>query len=294
MTTPIVRGDPKSIAAYYEQTWFDYRTLWLNSTNRAMHFGYWDDLTSGHAESLINMNKVLAARAEPKAGDLVLDAGCGVGGTAMWMAERYKVRVAGVTVTPAQVVRATRYSRERGLEGKAIFGLQDYCHLAFADETFDIVYGLETINYAVDKRDFVAEAYRVLKPGGRLVVQDGFKVDRTFSDEETALQESWLAGWMVPNLASLREFARWTAEAGFEKVTEEDCTDNVRKSCRRLYRVTMGLYPMAAGLRKLGFRSEIQHANVRAARDQWLAMKRGLWGYGIVSATKPKFKREDS
>jgi len=265
----------------------DYRMLWLNPANRALHFGYWDASTRNHSDSLLNMNRVLSSHARPKAGQLVLDAGCGVGGTAMWMVENHGVRAMGITVTPSQVTRARRYAAERGLGAGALFSVQDYCHIALPDDTFDIVYGLESVNYAPDKRRFIAEAFRVLKPGGRFVVQDGFRSDRKLSGQEERLQESWLAGWLVPNLSVRQEFAAQAKEAGFVDVEDYDCTENVRRSCRRLYRVTMACLPGAIALRKLGLRTQVQHANVIAARDQWRALQKGLWGYGIVAGNKP-------
>ena len=286
-TRAVVRGDPKTTATYYEETWLDYRMLWLNPSNRAIHFGYWDETTRNHSDSLLNMNRVLAANAGPRAGQFVLDCGCGVGGTAMWMAENYDVEVVGITVTPDQVVRGNRYAAERGLAGRVRIALQDYTRMAFPDETFDIVYGLESINYAPSKRQYLSEAFRVLRPGGRLVVQDGFRADRALTPKEHALQESWLAGWVVPNLSSLPEFAGYAEDLGFVDVTQRDCTPAVIRSCRRLYRVTMACYPIAAGLHMVGLRSDLQHGNVRAARDQYRAMRRGLWGYGIVTANKP-------
>lgn len=287
MPSRIVPGDHRTIASYYEETWLDYRLIWLNPGNRAIHLGYWDVDTRSHSESLVTMNQVLAAHAEPQPGHLMLDAGCGVGGTAMWMAQRHDVRVVGVTITPGQVARATRYAKERGLSDRVRFSLQDYSRTAFPDETFDTVYGLESICYAMDKRDFIREAYRLLKPGGRFVVQDGFRSARPLDGEEERLQQSWLSGWVVPNLATLDEFADWTAEAGFSDVKQEDCTENVRRSCRRLHHITVACYPIAAALHTLRLRTDLQHGNVRAARDQFRALQRGLWGYGIVSATKP-------
>jgi tocopherol O-methyltransferase len=287
VTEPLVRGDPKTTASYYEETWLDYRMLWLNPSNRAIHFGYWDETTRNHSESLLNMNRVLASNLRPKPGDKILDCGCGVGGTAMWMAENYDVDVTGITVTPDQVARGNRYAAERGLDKRVRIALQDYCNMALPDETFDLVYGLESVNYAPSKRQFLSEAFRVLKPGGRICVQDGFRADRALTPAEHRLQESWLEGWVVPNLSSLPEFAGYAEEVGFTDVTQRDCTPNVIKSCRRLYRVTMACYPIAAGLHKVGLRSDVQHGNVRAARDQYRAMRKGLWGYGIVTANKP-------
>ncbi|MGH2810583.1 MAG: SAM-dependent methyltransferase, partial [Actinomycetota bacterium] len=101
MPQSILPGDHKSIATYYDQTWFDYRALWLDPNNRAIHFGYWDESTKSHSESLLNMNRVLASNLRPEPGDLVLDAGCGVGGTSMWMAENRDVQAVGITITPS-------------------------------------------------------------------------------------------------------------------------------------------------------------------------------------------------
>src|SRR5579885_24869 len=50
------------IHAYYDETWGDYRWLWLSPRNYAIHFGYWDEGTRSHAQSLLNMNRALAER----------------------------------------------------------------------------------------------------------------------------------------------------------------------------------------------------------------------------------------
>src|SRR5207249_2522434 len=53
--------DLSHIQAYYDETWLDYRMLWLNPQNRAIHFGYWDEHTRSHTQSLVAMNRVLAS-----------------------------------------------------------------------------------------------------------------------------------------------------------------------------------------------------------------------------------------
>jgi hypothetical protein len=45
---------------YYDDTWIDYRCLWLNSVNHAIHFGYRDGSRRSRAESLLKTNQVLA------------------------------------------------------------------------------------------------------------------------------------------------------------------------------------------------------------------------------------------
>ncbi|MGH3857334.1 MAG: hypothetical protein ACRDR6_28400, partial [Pseudonocardiaceae bacterium] len=63
----------EAIVSYYDETWLDYRALWLNRDNLAVHFGYTDASTCGHTDALKNMNRVLADRARIQAGERVLD-----------------------------------------------------------------------------------------------------------------------------------------------------------------------------------------------------------------------------
>jgi tocopherol O-methyltransferase len=280
-------GHPRAVASYYEETWIDYRALWLNRHNRAIHMGYWDEHTRRHSESLINNNRVMADHAGVRTGQLVLDAGCGVGGTAMWLAENRGARVMGVTVSADQAARARRYAAERGISHQAVFSLQDYRQTGFRDATFDALYAMESVCYAPDKRDFLREAHRVLRPGGRLVVHDAFRFNRNYSEREERLHRSWTLPWAVPDLAVGDDFVSWTEEAGFEGATLEDHSRHVAPSVRRLHRITVALYPLASLLHTLGVRSDVQHGNVKGARNQWRALKSGVWFYGILTARKP-------
>src|SRR5262249_9800587 len=105
------------IRTYYDETWGDYRWLWLSPRNYAIHFGYWDTGTRTHAESLLNMNRALAERIGLRPGQRVLDAGCGVGGSAAWLARTQGAEVVGITLVASQVARARRYAAAQGVAG---------------------------------------------------------------------------------------------------------------------------------------------------------------------------------
>ena len=94
-----------AITDYYDHTWIDYRVLWLNRDNLAIHFGLYDETTHGHADALRNHNRVLADRIGLQPGERVLDAGCGVGGSAFWLAQRRAAEVVGITLPRSQVER---------------------------------------------------------------------------------------------------------------------------------------------------------------------------------------------
>jgi cyclopropane fatty-acyl-phospholipid synthase-like methyltransferase len=105
----------RSVISYYDSTWLDYRWLWLNDENHAIHFGYHDGLPRSHAESLLNTNRVLAETAAVQRGDRVLDAGCGVAGSGIWLAEQRGATVVGITPVRTQVKRARHIITMRGL-----------------------------------------------------------------------------------------------------------------------------------------------------------------------------------
>src|SRR5712691_12709762 len=129
--------DLSRIRAYYDQTWLDYRMLWLNPQNRAIHFVYGEKHTRSHAQSLLAMNRVLASHLGIRSGQRILDAGCGVGGSAIWLAKTYDVEVVGITPVAGQVARAQHYAQEQGVADQVSFEQQDYTQTAFPDASFD-------------------------------------------------------------------------------------------------------------------------------------------------------------
>jgi tocopherol O-methyltransferase len=283
----LTRDQIADVQEYYNQTWLDYRVFWMNPDNRAIHFGYWDDQTRNHADSLINMNRQMARRLDLRAGQRILDAGCGVGGSAMWLAQACELEVIGINIVPGHVERANRYSRERGLDNRIRFEQQDFHHTTFADASFDVVWAQESVVHSADKGAFLAEAFRLLKPGGKLVMLEYFRSGRPYKEPDEKLLESWVTGWAMPDLCTGDEYRHWAKVRGFEDIRLDDIEDRVRPSHRRLYRMTMAVYWGESLLHLLRLRSDAQHANTRGARDQWRALQRGLWFEGILSARKP-------
>ncbi len=281
------RPGMSDIVAYYDETWFDYRALWLNTDNRAIHFGYWDDGAENHGESLVAMNRLMADAVEVRRGDRVLDAGCGVGGTSMWLAETMDAEVVGITPVQGQVERANRYAAERQLGDRATFRRGDYHRTDFDDASFDVVWAQESLCHSHDKALFAKETARVLRPGGRLVIAEYLRFSRPLPPNDERLIHRWLSGWAIPDIETRDELVAALEAAGFVDVEVRDLTHGVAPSLRRLYRVSVALYPIARVLKALRFRSSVQHGNVVGAIDQWRSLRRELWFYGLVTAVKP-------
>lgn len=281
-----IKEHQKNIVSYYENTWLDYRVCWMNRKNRAVHFGYFNEDVKDHNNSLENLNQVMANKISLYAGDLVLDAGCGQGGSSFWIAEKIGAKVKGITLVPHQVEIANKDSFERNLTDKVSFSIQDYCNTSFADETFSVIWACESLCHTVEKANFYKEAYRLLKPGGRLIVAEYIRKDRPLSAAYERLLKEWLSGWSIPDIDTWDEHCMNMGMAGFTDIDMQDVTANILPSLRRLYRLSQKLLPLGEFLHLLKVRNDVKHANQVGSIKQYIALKEGIWFYSLFSAYK--------
>lgn len=288
MTTLDHATHNKRIANYYDRTYSAQRMMWTNDRALALHFGYWDETTHSDYEAQLNTNRQLALRAGLKPGQKVLDAGCGIGGSAVWLAETYGVEVFGVTISADQVQRATENAAKRGVSHLTKFSQQDYTNIDVEPASFDVVWALESVSCALVKREFFAEALRVLKPGGMVTLSDGFRRKRPFdTPEDEELMKRFLWGWALPDLATPDELTVPAQEVGFEEVRFEDASQRAEPSMRRLYEIGRWSAPIARFLNMFKLVDPVALQCAEGSRDQYIAYQHGLCGYCFLSARKP-------
>ena len=277
-----------SVRQYYEECHIDYRIVWRLERNLFIHFGYFDEKCKDHAAALENMNREMLKRTSILASDRVLDAGCGVGGSSLWITKQTGATVAGVNIQPLHLELARAECARRGLADRVGFENQDYCDTGFDSESFDVVWALESVCHCDDKRRFLDEAFRLLRPGGRLIVGDFIQLRQDLSRAQTLEMTIWLDGWAIPHLAGFGQFREWISEAGFVDIAADNITPNVLRSSRRLFKASLIALPYSGIGRLLGWRTPRQNANVRASYYQYRTIGAGCWGYAIYSAVKPR------
>ena len=108
----------------------------------------------------------LAARLSIGARHRVLDVGSGVGGPAVYLAERTGCRITGVEINEVGVDASRALAASAGLEERAQFHLADALQMPVGDDTFDIAISLNVVNVFADKVVLFREVARVLRPGG--------------------------------------------------------------------------------------------------------------------------------
>ncbi|MBU7581981.1 MAG: methyltransferase domain-containing protein [Nostoc sp. TH1S01] len=147
--------------------------LWEEVWGEHMHHGFYGaDGTQKkeRRQAQIDLIEEILYWADVKTVTNILDVGCGIGGSSLYLAEKFHTRTTGITLSPVQAARATERAQEMLLQLRSKFLVANAQAMPFADDTFDLVWSLESGEHMPDKTQFLQECYRVLKPGGTLIM----------------------------------------------------------------------------------------------------------------------------
>lgn len=275
---------------YYHATTEDYLKYYQTDWHHHMHYGFDRDLPRG-GNPTEHMVRYMAGLAALKNGDRLLDAGCGVGGSSIFLARTMGCRCVGITLVESQGRLAKRFAaasaqKEPG-SPLARFIVNDFHAPAFKPGAFDVVWALESFDHAVDKEAWVATMYAMLRPGGRLVVADGFRGTKPSDPVQAQSYASFLAGWAVPHLCSPEEMEAYGARAGFDLAHAEDISADVLPHARAIFRFGLIFIPLRWLLQKLRLTSPEKLGNAYATFFQYRTLKSGLWSYRVYCFRKP-------
>ncbi|MEP6617330.1 MAG: methyltransferase domain-containing protein, partial [Ginsengibacter sp.] len=276
----------KDIERYYDLSEVHYRHFWALEKSKSLHYGYWDATTKNFHEALQNINRVLSEEIGIVPPDHVLDAGCGVGGSSIWLAKKIGCRVTGISLSKKQIQQAKMLARSEKVEHLVSFFEKDYTCTGFQDGQFSVVWGIESVCYVPDKADFIKEAFRLLKQGGRLIIADFFK-KQGLNEGEARLVKQWANGWAIEDYATRESFENKLSENGFSNIRFKNATPAIMHSARRLYTAYfMGMIPAFIYGLFHPAQTRLSKNNVTTAFLQYKTLKKGLWNYGIISAEK--------
>lgn len=273
-----MRWTKKDIVKYYKTNEFAY-SLW----GRDMHYGYWTKDTKTLRQATKKFNEVLAKKANISKDDRVLDAGCGVGGASIYLAKNIGCKVTGITICSRQVDLAYKNADKEGVSHLVDFHEMDYLNTTFDDNSFTVVWGLESICYAESKEKYVRECFRLLKKGGKMIVADGFASKQSYEEgKEKKLMQRWLDGWIVNSLNTPADWKNFAEKTGFTYSDYRDVTSNVMRTSTLMYWVSMP-FILLHWLDKF---LPLKPYTTDALYNQYHAMKKGLWEYGVFYAEK--------
>lgn len=188
-----------------------------------MHIGYQgDDMNSDSASKL--MEKKIIREADIQDGQQILDAGCGMGTLVFEIGSLYpNSRVYGIDLLDEHVSVANRYKTDFH---NVSFSRQDYLSLAFRDNSFDRIFFSESLVHAQDKRKLLSEAYRILKPEGKIIIADIFTLGNLTEDDEMRLVD-FNEETGIPKFENLDDIIRQLQDLGFQNILPQNITGNI-------------------------------------------------------------------
>lgn len=277
----------QGIIDYYDNCDVDYRLVWHLNTHMAMHYGYWEPGVKRLRQALSLMNFKLAEMAGIQNHHSVLDAGCGVGGSSIYLAQNFAGYVTGITLSEKQVAQCNSNAQQMNVQNKVGFETGNYNNTRFANNTFDVVWAMESVCYAKEKSDFLKEAYRILKPGGVVAVADFFRSDLAAQPDKLKLMKLMADSWALADFEVPDTFEQKLKISGFENIKRRDVSKNVAPSVRRLY---LYYYPGVVCdflLRAIGTRKGVHNKNLKSTLYQYQSFVQGLWSYNFFVGQKP-------
>ena len=222
MILPDRAQHPGDVADHYDELDPIYRAIWGEN----VHHGLWRtgrespteavEALSDHVGALLGLGDDTPPRK-------LIDIGCGYGATARRFAARHGASVTGYTL-----------SSEQAGHGGASPGIDihvgDWLHNDLPDGIADGAYAIESSEHMADKAGFFAQAFRVLKPGGRLVVCVWLADEDAGPWAIRHLLEPICREGRLASMGTRGEYELWARQAGFTLLSYEDVSRQVRRT----------------------------------------------------------------
>jgi sterol 24-C-methyltransferase len=251
------------------------------------HFGFYptNNTDISIKDAQIKMEDLLAKSLVLKKGETILDAGCGEGWVAIYLAQKYKCKVIGVDLLDWAVEKANKNAIDQGVSDLVKFQQMDYTKLDFPDKTFNAVYTMETLVHVPDHMAALKHFYRVLKPKGRVALFEySIQPDEQLSNTDKSIKKMIIEGSAMHSLPFFlhNSFPDWLKKAGFKNIKVQDITSHVIPLVKIFHDTALLPYQII----KL-FKLQKKFVNATCSVEWYRLIQKGdFWRYNIVTAIK--------
>jgi tocopherol O-methyltransferase len=196
-----------------------YLKLW----GKHLHHGYYETDRESKEEAAEKLVKLLVKRSQLSSGARVLDVGCGMGGSAIWLAENLGCAVTGISISPVQIQMANEASE--GMKNRPTFLVDDANQLSVKG-SFDVVWVVEALAHLSNRGNFFRTAAELLVAGGKICEAAWLKDDGLRTEDEEKYIRPIEKGMLV-SLPDLSEYKRHIDNNGLRLLHYEDVSVKV-------------------------------------------------------------------
>jgi tocopherol O-methyltransferase len=268
-------NDKQRVLDHYNRASPYYRTLW----GEHLHHGYWIRGDESKEVAQLQLVEHLASAANIQPNTKLLDIGCGLGASSIYLACKYSVEAVGITISPPQVEMAKEAGRRSS--ASATFLCMDAESMHF-NEPFDFLWSIESISHYQDVPRFFSNAAKLLKPGGRFALTDWFK-QKSLPPHEYRKFLRPIENGMLVELHTMLDYEEWLAAAGLHVTRSDVLNQHTARTwdfCLDILK-DKALWQLAArhGPDFLRF--------LRAFKAMRLGFSSGHFVYGLIVANSP-------
>jgi len=215
-------NDKQRIIEHYNLVSPYYRSLW----GEHLHHGYWIRGDESKEQAQFQLIEHLARLSKVKPGSDILDIGCGLGASSLYLARNYNAAVTGINTSSVQVQMAIKAAAGEKLDTK--FLLMDAEAMDFQKQ-FDLLWSVESISHYEHREHFFASAAKLLKPGGLFAITDWFKKENLTPAETRKFIDPIENGMMV-KLQIMDDYEHFLTSNGLQIMHREILNKNCAKT----------------------------------------------------------------
>lgn len=203
------------VARYYDENTGRFLARGQGGSEGVLHRAVWGEGVRDSAGAFHFVHELILREMERLGAPRprILDLGCGVGASLLYLLDRHPAEGFGITVSGEQLERARR-------KGKVLWLKGDFCRDPLPED-LDLAYGIESFLHASDARTFFRNVSGALRPGGRLVLVDDFLAKGAL-EQAPVCDFAW--GWHAGSLLRPYEADEMAAAAGLVLVSDRDLT----------------------------------------------------------------------
>ncbi|HMJ14603.1 MAG TPA: methyltransferase domain-containing protein [Polyangiaceae bacterium] len=232
--TDAISAKARQVRDYYDANTARFELLGQGRATGAVHRAVWGEGVESRDAAFEYPNELVLREYAELSRELgralrVLDLGCGVGGSLLFLAARTPITGTGVTVSSAQAARASQSVRTAGLEGRIAILQADFLSLPEELPQAHLAYAIEAFVHASDPEAFFAAAARQVVRGGVLIVCDDFLCPHqpSLSRRDRRIVDRVRDGWLANSLVTLSDAHAHAERAGFRLTKSMNLTPHL-------------------------------------------------------------------
>lgn len=209
----------ENIAHFYDRS----SNIWEETWGEHMHHGYYGHdgkAVKNHYQAQLDLIEELLTFGQVGTPKRIVDVGCGIGGSSLYLAKKYEAEVVGLTLSPHQARRATERAKAAGMADQVRFMVGDALSPALQTNQYDLIWSMESGEHMADKAQFLRVSAECLRPNGTFLMATWCHrpTPPALTASEQKLLRNLYRDYHLPYIISLPAYAQIASDLGLTDV----------------------------------------------------------------------------